>query len=170
MYWREQRKRPRKPALAAAIPAHQQMSLLCFIPLRPSIRLEHFLSRFRRDRGIPVLPGTAVASLVALLEQMTKALARFFVRVKGRSGDFRIDGVRIEIPGQRRFQLDRARSPGKIFLRRRVVASQTSLQRCRFVLQCLATLRFAVIEVRLANFPAEITEQSQEREKLGEPE
>ena len=99
---------------------------------------------------------------------MTKALARFFVRVKGRSGDFRIDGVRIEIPGQRRFQLDRARGPGKVFLRRRVVASQTSLQHCRLVLQCFAPLRFAIIEVRSANFPADITEQNQELGAVGQ--
>ena len=44
------------------------------------------------------------------------------------------------------------------------------MQLRRFVLQRLAPPRLSIIEVRLPHFPADIAEQSQEREKLGEPE
>src|ERR1700682_1211266 len=100
---------------------------------------------------------------------MTKAEARFFVSVEGRRGEFRIDRVRIEVLCQRRFQLNRARSPGEIFLQRCVVATQASLQLRGFVLQGITTLHLAVIEMRLTHFPAGIPEESQEREKLCEP-
>src|ERR1700730_14004132 len=100
---------------------------------------------------------------------MTKAPARFFVRVEGRRGKFRVDRVRIKVLCQRRFQLNRARSTRKIFLGRSVDAPQASLQLRGFVLQGITTLRLAVIEMRLPYFPADIAEQTQEREKLRKP-
>src|SRR6267143_2927916 len=101
---------------------------------------------------------------------MTKTPARFFVSAEGRCRDFRVDCVRIQVLRQRRFQLNRARGPGEILLWRSIVAMQASFQLGCFVLKGLTALRFAVVEVRLPYFPADVAEQSQKRDELREPE
>ena len=122
-------------ARSAAVDAAQQRSrntpqykVLCF--MRGGFRsIRALRSAFPAGRSrMPFCPDRCSGASSLFSNKRRSRVRVSSSSMEGRRRDFGVDGVRIEISGQRRLQLHRARSAGKIFLRRNILASQASLQ------------------------------------------